>query len=64
MQLTAPQFEKLSGYFIDLAKVWFASGVIGFFVSDTSRITFFTALGGAGISALFLIIGLLLLKNK
>lgn len=64
MQLNAIQFEKLAGYFVDLAKVWFASGVIGFFVSNTSKITFFTALGGAGISAIFLIIGLLLLKNK
>ena len=64
MQLNTVQFEKLSGYFIDLAKVWFASGVVGFFVSDTNKITFFTALGGASISALFLTTGLMLLKNK
>ena len=63
MQLTATQFEKLAGYFIDLAKVWFASGVIGFFVSDTERITATVAVGGFVVSSAFLIAGLMLLKS-
>ncbi|MBI2888922.1 MAG: hypothetical protein HYY60_01285 [Parcubacteria group bacterium] len=64
MQLTATQFEKLSGYFIDLAKVWFASGVIGFFITDTEKITAIIALYGFVASAVFLVTGLVLLKSE
>ena len=63
MQFNQFQLEKISGYFIDLAKVWFASGVIGFFISEPARVfTIKIAVGSAVISLLFLAAGLWLLS--
>lgn len=57
------QFEKLSGYFIDLAKVWFASGVIGFFVVDySSKAPAEIMLMSLVASLLFLTVGLKILN--
>ena len=66
MQLSAIQFEKLSGYFIDLAKVWFATGVIGFFTagSPDDISTIGDAIMSIGVSVFFLIIGLKILNEK
>lgn len=62
------QFEKLSGYFIDLAKVWFASGVIGFFIdissSNPKGATYIMLIGGFILSAAFLTLGIRILKNN
>jgi len=67
MQLTATQFEKLAGYFVDLAKVWFASGVIGFFFEGPSLVSLNASLihlaGGAILSATFLTVGIIILKH-
>ena len=62
MQLTATQFEKLAGYFIDLAKVWFASGVIGVFVANTEQqLPLYILADSIIASAVFLLFGVLIL---
>lgn len=64
MRFNESQLEKISGYFVDLAKVWFASGVIGFFVSETARVfNIQIAIGSTVISLLFLAAGLYLLSS-
>jgi hypothetical protein len=63
LRLNSSQIDKVAGYFIDLSKVWFASGVVGFFVSE-ERLTFAVLGGSVSASIVFLAIGISILKSS
>jgi len=64
MKLNDTQFEKLAGYFTDLAKVWFASGAIGFFISvPEQRMPLYILISSIAASFFFLLLGILLLQD-
>jgi len=63
-ELNARQIEILSGYFIDISKILFASTVVGFFVpTGVGPISLFVFFGGFAAAIVFLIFGLHLHKN-
>lgn len=64
MRLNKLQLETAAKFFVDLGKLWFASGVIGFFIPNTPiRLGISALIGGVVASLIFLLIGLRILKS-
>ena len=62
MQLNKSQLNLTAKFFTDLAKVWFASGVIGFFFPGiTEKLGTGALVGGMLTSIIFLVSGIIVL---
>lgn len=64
MRLNKCQLEIAAKFFADLGKIWFASGVVGFFIPVTpAKLGISVLIGGIIASSIFLLLGLRILKS-